>query len=94
MAYLGQPQDKEIYSSGCQILKVYVEILPGLNHMLNPDGLNTAFLFQGCNFGAACGWKESKWDAHSKDRGGGEKPPIAQVGSCISWWLCLLEDIH
>lgn len=49
------------------------------SHTERPDGLNSTSLSQGYVLGAASLSREGEWNAHSKDRGGGEEPPIAGV---------------
>lgn len=49
------------------------------SHICGPDGLNSPSLSQGYVLGVASRSSEGEWNAHSKDRGGGEEPLIAGV---------------
>ena len=62
-----------------RILKVYVEVLAGFSHMYHPDGLNNTWLPLGYIFGRAPTAGMVDRTVHSKNRGGGEQPPIAHV---------------
>ena len=75
-----------------RILKVYTKDLTGFSHIYHPEGLNSTPLSQSCVLenGSHCG--NGGQSVHSKDRGGGEGPPIAgssprgQVVVTSAWW--------
>lgn len=50
-ACLGQLQDESIFIPACQIPKVHVEALTGINHVFSPDGLNNKLLSRGSALG-------------------------------------------
>ena len=53
--------------------------LTEFSHIYHPDGLNNILLSQGCicENGPRCGNNEQ--NVSSRDRGGAEEPPVAQV---------------
>lgn len=59
-------------------LKVHTEALTAFTHKYHPDDLSTTSLSQDYVLGAA-GSEEGKWNAHDKDRGGGEELLMVEV---------------
>lgn len=65
-----------------------MEALAGFSHIYRPDDLNNTLLFQGCVLEAASsGGKAGSINALSKEREGGEEPPIARLN-----WLSRPPD--
>lgn len=75
-------------------ISIVTEALTGVNHIPSPDGLNTAFLFQGCVLRAASRRREGKQNTHCKALGKGQETsnhPGSAHGP--NWWPHLLDDL-
>lgn len=62
-----------------RILKVCIGALTVFSHVYRPDGVNSTSLFLGCVLETGSSCENGGLNAHSKDRGRGEEPPIARV---------------
>lgn len=59
-------------------LKVYTETLTGLSRICSPEGLNNTLLHQAYALENSSHSGNGGQNAHSKDRPGGEEPPIVR----------------
>lgn len=62
-----------------RILKVHVEALTGLSHVLSADGLNNTLLSQDSVLEIGSHWEMVGWSIHFVGTGWGEEPPITQI---------------
>lgn len=59
-----------------RIFQIYIDTLTGFIHVYRLDGLNNTVLSQGCNLNNSSHCKNNGQNAHSKDRGASEEPPV------------------
>lgn len=77
-----------------RIIKAYIEVLPGFNHVWYPGSLNATVPSQGYVLGGAPGSREFKWNAHSKDEQGGVGS-LQLLGSSfgVNWRLYIFNNL-
>lgn len=69
----------DLCTCATRILKVHMEAITGFNHISHSVGLSNTLLSQGYILKNGFQPRECGQTLHSKDRGEGEKPLIAQV---------------